>query len=111
MAKKERSQEDILTTAAEFVANTITPVPTELIHEQFVKYFKEKASEILATKGSLLISVGPCINTDNNGGIYSNDMQVILEYVEGKMQAQFSFLNGALIWICQDDIYSVFLPH
>ena len=111
MAKNKQSKEEILTTAAEFVASTIDTVPTEFIHQQFVQHFKEKASEMLVANGSLLISIGPCINTDNNGGLYSNDMQAILEYIEEKMQTHFSFRNGALIWLCQSEIYSVLLPH
>lgn len=108
--KTERSPEEVLTIAAEFVANTISPKPTEHIHKQFVRYFKEKTKEMLTEKTYLLLSIGPCVNTDNNG-IYSNDIKVILESVEEKMQTKFAFQYGALIWLCQTEIYSVFLPH
>lgn len=88
VAKKchsQRSQEEILTIATEFVASTIVlPKLTKLIHEQFVQYFKKKASEILTSKGALFLSIDSCVNTDN-GGTFSNDIQVILDNVEQKM--------------------------
>lgn len=111
MAKRVKySREEILALTAQNVAVTITPEPTELVYQTFQKHFKEKASEMLQSKEGLYLSIGPCVNADNDG-IYSNDMQTILDYVEEKMQMQFNFNYGILMWIGNEEIYSIFMPH
>lgn len=118
MAQKRRpnrSPEEILTQSAQLVAGTINPyemglVPEQVDIENFIKFFKEKAEEMLKNKDALLVSIGPAINTDNDG-IYSDDMREILDYIEKKMQTKFYFHYGLLLWHCKDDAYANWLPH
>lgn len=118
MAQKrrpKRSPEEILTQSAQLVAGTINPYemglePEQVDIENFIKFFKEKAADMLKSKDALLVSIGPAINMDNDG-IYSNDMREILDYIEEKMQTKFYFHYGLLLWFCKDDAYANWLPH
>lgn len=118
MAKNQRpklSPDELLAQSAQLVAGTINPYemglePDQVDIENFVKFFKEKAAEMLETKDALLVSIGPAINTDNDD-IYSNDMREILDYIEEKMQTKFYFHYGILLWHCKNDAYANWLPH
>ena len=111
MAKRAKyPTEEILAITARNVAETINPKPSEIVSNTFQMYFKEKTSEMLQSKEALLLTIGPCVTTDNDG-IYSNDIRSILDYVEEKMHTQFNFNYGILMWICKDEFYSFFMPH
>jgi len=104
------SREEIVELVTHNVAETITPRPTELVLESFQKFFKEKLDELLDVKEALLLTIGPCVTTDGDG-IFSNDIRTILDYVEEKMQTQFNFDYGVLMYVSNDEFYSIFLPH
>lgn len=113
--KATRSQEEVITQAASLVAGTINSSAMGLTDEQidvdqFKKLFEEKATELLKHQETLVLSIGPCINTDNDG-IYSNDMQAILDSVEDKMHTKFYFYYGILLLVCKNDLFANWLPH
>lgn len=101
---------EILALAAHNVSQTISPKPCEDVLETFQNLFKEKAFEMLQSKNTLLLTIGPLVTTDNVG-IYSQDIRSILDYVEEKMQTHFEFNYGILMYISKNEIYSIFLPH
>ena len=113
------SQVEILELGAQFIAGTINKEAMGLYLDEkefhkflalFKKHFKEKATEMLKEKSALLISIGPEINTDEDG-IYSKDMQVILEHVENKMQTKFYFHYGAMLILGKTQFKPCWLPH
>ena len=117
-AKKERvqfSQEEVRLLSAGAIASTIDNDKMGIAFEKvdfdaFLKYFKEKANEMFETQDYLLLSIGPAINTDGDG-VFSNDMQTILNYIEEKMQTKFYFHYGILLWVGKNNIAANWLPH
>ena len=110
-----RFQEDIITQAAQLVAGTINPremglTPEEVDVEQFVSHFKQKAAEMLENQEAINIAIGPFVNT-YNPGIYSNDIRIILDSIEEKMQMKFYFHYGILIALGKQQIFANWLPH
>ncbi|MBQ2835774.1 MAG: hypothetical protein IJE68_02940 [Clostridia bacterium] len=118
MARAEtvrRSQEELITQAAQLVAGTINPdkmgfAPEEIDVEQFVSHFKEKVAEMLENQETVHIAIGPFVNT-YNPGIYSNDIRIILDSIEGKMQMKFYFHYGILLALGKNDLFANWLPH
>lgn len=110
-----RSKEEILDHTARIVAGTINPEKMQLTVEEvdvegFIKYFKEALSQLFYRKEAVYIAIGPAVNTDFSG-VYSHDMQFILENIEEKMGTKFYFYHGVALWVCQNDLYAVWLPH
>lgn len=110
-----RSQEEVMTQAAQLVAGTINPIkmgltPEEIDVEQFISHFKEKVSEMLENQEAIYIAIGPFVNT-YNPGIYSNDIRIILNSIEEKMQIKFEFHYGILLSLCKNDLFANWLPH
>lgn len=118
MAKAEnvrRSQEEVITQAAQLVAGTINPAemgltPEQVDVEQFISHFKEKVAEMLKNQDAIHIAIGPFVNT-YNPGIYSNDIRIILDSIEEKMQTKFYFHYGILIALGKQQIFANWLPH
>lgn len=113
--RKQLSQEDFVTHAAQLVAGTINNEEMDLTVEEvdienFIKYFKEKALEMLEAQDFLLLSIGPAINTDGEG-IFSNNMQTILDFIEEKMHTKFYFHYGILLWLGKNSLAANWLPH
>lgn len=113
--KRERSQDEVVTDAARLVVCTVNPyemgiTPEEVDIDRFIELFKEKANEMLETKDALLITIGPEI-TIGGPGIYSDDFQPILDYIEEKMQTKFYFHYGILLYLCKNDLGANWLPH
>ncbi len=110
-----RSQEEVMTQAAQLVAGTINPMemgltPEEIDVEQFVSHFKEKVAEMLEIQEAIYIAIGPLVNT-YNPGIYSNDIRIILDSIEEKMQIKFYFHYGILLALGKNDLFANWLPH
>ena len=110
-----RSQEEVMTQAAQLVAGTINPremglTPEEVDVEQFISHFKEKAAELLENQEAIYIAIGPFVNT-YNPGIYSNDIRIILDSIEEKMQTKFYFYYGILIALGKNHLFANWLPH
>lgn len=108
-------QEKLLTDAARLVAGTIDPykmglTPEQVDVENFIIHFKEKAAEILVCQDVLKIAIGPYVNTFNPG-IYSNDIRIILDSIEEKMQIKFDFYYGILIYLSKNELSANWLPH
>ena len=109
-AKKQpkMSREEILERAAWNVAHTINPEgmgmePKEVPVEEFVKYFKEKANEMLnQTEERMLLTIGPYMNKEQT--LYSKDLQPIMDYIEENVGVEFQFFNGIIIYFGRDDI-------
>ena len=118
MARKKRvtlSREEFVSQAAELVAVTINPdamgiTPEEVDIDLFIFHFKTKALEMLDTKSSLLISIGPDANPNGND-VFSEDMQIILDYIEMKMQTKFLFFYGLLALLGNDSLVANWVPH
>ena len=118
MAKAEtarRFQENFITQAAQLVAGTINPTemgltPEEVDVEQFVSHFKEKVAEMLENQEAIYIAIGPFVNT-YNPGIYSNDIRIILDSIEEKMQMKFYFHYGILLTLGKNHLFANWLPH
>lgn len=118
MAKAEairRFQEEVITQAAQLVAGTINPremglTPEEIDVDKFIQHFKEKAAELLESQEAIHIAIGPFVNT-YNPGIYSNDIRIILDSIEEKMQTKFYFHYGILIALGKQQIFANWLPH
>jgi hypothetical protein len=116
MAQKSRpTQQEVVTISAEAFAGTIDVeamgiTVEEVDIEGFCKHFAQKANEMFEAKDYLLLSIGPAINTDGDG-IYSNDMQKILDYIEENMHTKFYFHYGLMLWIGKDSISPCWLPH
>lgn len=112
---QNRSQEEILDQTARIVAGTINPekmglAPEQVDVENFIKYFKEMVTQLLYRKSALYLAIGHAVNTDSSG-VYSYDMQFILNYIEEKMHTKFYFYHGIILWVCKNDLYAVHLPH
>ena len=112
------SQEMILEMVSDFIAGTINLEAMNIylddqafaqLIEEFKTCFKEKAGELLEYKDSLLLTIGPYVNTDNNG-IYSNDMLAILNIIEEKMQMTFVFYYGAMVLFNKHEFFVNWLP-
>lgn len=109
-AKKQpqMSREEILERAAWNVAHMINPEamgmePEEVPVEEFVKYFKEKASEMLnQIEERMLLTIGPYMNKEQT--MYSKDLQPIMDYIEENVGVEFQFFNGIIIYFGRDDI-------
>ena len=118
MARKKNfrnKMDDILTQAARLVAGSINPTPMRLTPEQvdveqFVSHFKTKAAEMWNTQDVLILAIGPYVNIFNPG-IYSNDVRIILDYVEAQMQMEFHFYHGLLISLDKNELYATWQPH
>ena len=118
MAIKERikrSKEEIIDQTARLVACTLNPekmglTPEQVDFENFVTHFKEALTQLFETKKQIYLAIGSAINTDCSG-VYSNDMHFILDGIEKIMNTKFYFYFGIAVWVCEDDIYSVWLPH
>jgi len=113
--KKQLTQDEVVTMAAQGVVGTVNPfkmgiTPEEVDIDRFVELFKEKANEMLETQDALLIKIGPEI-TIGGSGIYSDDFQPILDYIEEKMQIKYEFYYGILIYLRKTDVGGVWLPH
>ena len=113
--KAKRSQEEVLTQAASLVAATINSAAMGLTDEQidveqFKKIFKEKVAEMLKRQEMLVLSIGPCINTDSSD-VYSNDMRSILDSIECIMHTKFYFFYGILLLVGKNDLFANWLPH
>lgn len=114
--RTKRSREEVITQAACLVAGTINSSAMGLTDEQvniedFKKLFKEKATEMLEKQELIVLSIGPCINVDGNDNVYSNDMQAILDSIEGKMQTKFYFFYGLMLLISENELFANWLPH
>lgn len=117
MAHKERvkrTTDEILENAARLVAGTINPeamgiAVEEVDVENFVKYFKEAATQLLYRKETLLVAIGRYAHTDNSG-IYSIDMNYILNHIERNMHTKFYFFHGISLWFSKEDIIAHWLP-
>jgi len=114
-AHTNRSQEEVLDQAARIVAETINAnamgiTPEQVDVEHFIQYFKEAATQMLYSKEALYIAIGPYTNTDFSG-VYSYDMQEILESIQYHMHTKFYFYYGVALWLCKNDLYAVWLPH
>ena len=110
-----RFQENFITQAAQLVAGTINPTemgltPEEVDVEQFVSHFKEKVAEMLENQEAIYIAIGPFVNT-YNPGIYSNDIRIILDSIEEKMQMKFYFHYGILLTLGKNHLFANWLPH
>lgn len=112
------SQEMILEMVSDFIAGTINLEAMNIylddqafarLIEEFKTCFKEKAGELLKYKDSLLLTIGPYVNTDNNG-IYSNDMLTILNFINEKMQMTFCFYYGAMVLFNKHEFFVNWLP-
>ena len=112
------SQEMILEMVSDFIAGTINLEAMNIslddqafarLIEEFKTCFKEKAGELLKYRDSLLLTIGPYVNTDNNG-IYSNDMLTILNFIEEKMQMTFRFYYGAMVLFNDHEFFVNWLP-
>lgn len=109
-AKKQpkMSREEILERAAWNVAYHINPeamgmTAEEVPVEEFVKYFKEKANEMLNQREErMLLTIGPYMNKENT--LFSEDLQPIMDYVVEKTQIEFQFFNGIIVYYGRDDI-------
>ena len=113
--RKQFSQEEFVTSAGQLVAGTINNEAMGITVEEvdidnFIKYFKEKANEMLESQDYLLLSIGPAINTDGEG-IFSNNMQTILDFIEEKMHTKFYFHYGILLWLGKKSLAANWLPH
>ena len=111
----KRSREEILDQTARIVAGTINPEkmnqhPDEVDVEHFIEHFKEALSQLLYNKEAVYLAIGLAVNTDFSG-IYSHDMQFILESIEKEMDTKFYFYHGIVLWVCKNDLYAVWLPH
>lgn len=114
-AKKKFTQDEVVTMAAHGVVGTVNPfemgiTPEEVDIDRFVELFKEKANEMLETQEALLIKIGPEI-TVGGSDIYSDDFQPIINYIEEKMQIQYKFYYGILIYLRKTDVHGAWLPH
>lgn len=118
MAKKKKvinKVDDVLTQTARLVAGTIKPsemglTPEQVDVEQFISHFKTKAAEMWNTQDVLNLAIGPYVNIFNPG-IYSNDVRIILDYVEAQMQMEFHFYHGLLISLDKKELYATWQPH
>lgn len=113
--KVRRSQEEVMTQAAQLVAGTINPdemglTPEEVDVERFISHFKEKVAEMLENQEAIHIAIGPFVNTYNSG-IYSNDIRIILDSIEEKMQMKFYFHYGILLVLGKNELFANWLPH
>ena len=108
------SQEEILEQAALIVAQTINPdgmglKPDEVDVEHFVKLFKKKAGEMLAqTDDRLLLGVGSYLNREKT--LFTEDMKIIIDYIEEVTGKKFCFFNGILIYFGTEDIAANWIP-
>ena len=114
-ARTQRSTEEVVDQAARLVAGTIDAQAMGVSDEQvdlesFLKYFREAAFELLCQKEVLYLAIGPEVNTFNPG-IYSADVQSILQSVETALNTKFYFHYGILLLLAQHDLYAVWLPH
>lgn len=117
MARKKKviySPDDILTQAAQLVAGAINPdkmglTPDQVDVEQFVSHFKAKAAEIWKNQDVLNLAIGPYVNIFNPG-LYSNDLRIILDYVEEQMQIEFHFYQELLISLDKKELHFTWLP-
>ena len=115
-AKKQPkiSREEILERAARNVAHMINPEamgmePKEVPVEEFVKYFKEKASEMLnQIEGRMLLTTGTYMNKEHT--LYSKDLQPIVDYIEEKMGLELQFFNGIIVYFGDEDIGVGWIP-
>ena len=112
--KKQKSMDEILSQAAQLVSGTIDPYKMGLNSEQvdveqFIGHFKTKAAEMMVTQDVLNIAIGSYVNKFNPG-VYSNDMRIILDYIEDKMQIKFHFYSGLLISLNKSEIHFVWSP-
>jgi len=110
----KRTTDEILENAARLVAGTINPeamgiTVEEVDVENFVKSFKEAATQLLYHKGTLLVAIGRYAHTDNSG-IYSIDMNYILQHIERNMHTKFYFFHGISLWFSKEDIIAHWLP-
>ena len=114
-ASQKRSEEEILDQAARLVSGTINAekmgiADDEVDVENFIMYFKEFLAQALSINDSVLLAIGPFVNTDSFG-VYSDALLFILNGIEEKMQTKFYFYNGISLWVCKNDLYAVWLPH
>jgi len=118
MAKKKKviySPDEILEQAARLVAGAINPsemglTPEQVDVEQFVIHFKTKAAEMWKNQDVLNIAIGPYVNVFGPG-VYSNDVRIILDYVEEQMQMEFDFYYGLLISLDKKELHATWQPH
>ena len=113
--KFRKKTDDILSQAARLVAGTINPskmglTPEQVDVEHFVKHFKTKAAELWNNQDVLNLAIGPYVNVFNPG-VYSNDVRIILDYVEEQMQMEFHFYYGILISLDKKELHATWQPH
>lgn len=111
---KKRSREEILDQSALIIAGAINSekmglMPEEVDIENFIKYFKIFLSRLLSKNNTVYLAIGTYLNTDSSA-IRSNDMQTILNAIESEIQTKFHFYSGIALWICENDLYAVWLP-
>lgn len=108
------SQEEILEQAAWLVAQSINPdgmgkTPDEVDVAHFVELFKKKAGEMLAKKEErLLLGVGSYLNKEKT--LFTEDLKIIIDYIEEVAGKKFCFFNGILIYFGAEDIAANWIP-
>ena len=110
----QHSLEEVLDKAARLFAGIINAEkmgisPENVDVEGFINCFKEALSELLYHKDAVLLTIGEHVNGDFSG-VYSHGMQFILKRIESQMQTKFYFYHGISIWVCKDQLYTVWLP-
>ena len=95
MEKHKFSKEEILQAAGTDITRVMLPRLENVDEEQFIKFFKKKALELLEEKGNLFLGIGP--HVEKNGEPFTEDMKIIMEFVKKQTQKKYSFRKGQLL--------------
>lgn len=96
MAKKIKlTTEEIVLSAATDVTSLMEPRLSEYDEEEFVKLFIQKTFEMLETQANIFIGIG--LEPKTSDKYFSEDMKVIIKFVEGNTKKKYSFRYGRLL--------------
>ena len=94
--------EEVVLAAARDISTLIQPKLENGSEEEFISFFIRKATELLEEKGALFVGFG--LVAEKSDEFFTEDMKVIIEFVEEKTKKEYSFLKGRLLMYFNKEI-------